>query len=350
MKRKSRWTNDEIEILIKSYNNGETFEEINIKLPDRSLSSIKSKAFEIGLNQKSNKSWTNEEVDILTKLVLTDFHIQEDVLAEKIPTHTITDIKLKLKELNLLKYQKNQNANSIIGLRFCRLTVTYVVGVSNGFKIVHCRCDCGNEKDVKLNRLLSGELKSCGCYQKHTTSQIGRNNKKENQYDVESHEYGIGKTEDGTIFYFDKEDYELIKQYSWHTHEDNYIRTCYDTYVDENMERHNKYIMMHQLLSKTYFNDCMLDHINGKPFDNRKENLRVATQMQNAKNLKLSKANTSGHKGVYILSSGKYVASIQSDKIKYNLGTYDNYEDAVNIREMAENNLFKEFNREKEYL
>lgn len=33
-------------------------------------------------------------------------------------------------------------------------------------KVYHCKCDCGNEKDVDGYLLKSGQSKSCGCLQK----------------------------------------------------------------------------------------------------------------------------------------------------------------------------------------
>ena len=42
-----------------------------------------------------------------------------------------------------------------------------------------------------------------------------------------------------------------------------------------------------------------IDHINGDPLDNRKENLRVCTRAQNAQNRPLRKDSASGYKGVY---------------------------------------------------
>lgn len=349
MGKKIKWTDEEIKLLINFFNNGESFNDIENKLPNRTLSAIKSKAFEIGLNSNSNKEWSNNEIDLLTRLYLTNFNISNKELIKNIPTQTIDSIKLKIKELHLKKNKERISANSIIGQRFGRLSVLSVVGIRDGFKIVHCKCDCGKEKDVKLNKLLSGELVSCGCYRKDNASKLKFINKKENIYDITSFTYGIGKTDNGIIFYFDKEDYELIKKYSWHTHNANYIRTCYDTIIDENGNRHNKYIMMHQLISKKYFNGKLLDHINGRPNDNRKCNLRIITQMNNAKNLKLSKANTSGHKGVF-RENGAWKAFIQSDKIKYDLGTYNNYDEAVEAREKAEKELFKEYSRKKEFL
>lgn len=43
----------------------------------------------------------------------------------------------------------------------------------------------------------------------------------------------------------------------------------------------------------------IIDHINGDARDNRIENLISGSQSNNLRNTKLSKANTSGRKGVY---------------------------------------------------
>ena len=47
------------------------------------------------------------------------------------------------------------------GTRFGKLTVL----TDNG-KIIHCYCDCGNEKIVSRSSLLSGNTRSCGCLRK----------------------------------------------------------------------------------------------------------------------------------------------------------------------------------------
>lgn len=47
------------------------------------------------------------------------------------------------------------------GTKFGRLTV-----LSIDRQIVHCRCNCGNAKDVLKMNLLNGFTKSCGCLRK----------------------------------------------------------------------------------------------------------------------------------------------------------------------------------------
>lgn len=57
-----------------------------------------------------------------------------------------------------------------------------------------------------------------------------------------------------------------------------------------------------------------IDHINGIRTDNRIENLRAATSLQNNRNLRMSKANSSGYKGVsWHAKTKKWVASIKID-------------------------------------
>ncbi len=241
--------------------------------------------------------------------------------------------------------------NDLSGQKFGRWTVLYPTNKrSGGKRLYHCRCDCGTERDVSEGNLKRGVSKSCGCYKK----EVNTNNKKckkYNKYNIESEEYGIGWTiNDEYEFYFDKEDYDLIYNYCWHKHQDGYLRTFYDSYYDDEGKRHNKYIMMHQLLSEKYFGGELLDHINGLPYDNRKENLRVVAQKDNMKNLKLYSNNTSGHKGVIQTPNGNWMAYIQCDNNRYNLGTFSTYEEAVVSREIAEHNYFNEYNRSREYL
>ena len=104
----------------------------------------------------------------------------------------------------------------LTGQRFGRLTVVKRAEGRrnpNGSLITrwHCKCDCGNEVDVIANYLRNGTTKSCGCLQRDLLSV---KQTKFNRYDL-SGEYGVGYTSKNQPFYFDKEDYELIKDYCW---------------------------------------------------------------------------------------------------------------------------------------
>ena len=67
-----------------------------------------------------------------------------------------------------------------------------------------------------------------------------------------------------------------------------------------------------------------VDHINGDPLDNRKENLRLCNGSENQRNIGKQSNNTSGFKGVsWHKNHGKWYAQIMVDgKLKY-LGSFD---------------------------
>jgi hypothetical protein len=62
-------------------------------------------------------------------------------------------------------------------------------------------------------------------------------------------------------------------------------------------------IFMHRLLCPT--DAAEVDHVDGQRLNNRRKNLRPASRMENARNLKTAKNNRSGYRGVYFHSSRK---------------------------------------------
>ena len=91
-----------------------------------------------------------------------------------------------------------------------------------------------------------------------------------------------------------------------------------------------------------------IDHINGIKTDNRACNLREATNSQNGKNLKLSKANKTGVAGVcWSERYQNYRVYIKVDHKQKYLGTFKNFDDAVKVRHEAEDKYFGEWKRNK---
>lgn len=216
-----------------------------------------------------------------------------------------------------------------------------VLGVGDVDRRIKCKCLCGAcngvVRDVDERRLLSG--KSNGCGVKHKI-QNGLNNKRVNKYDL-SGEFGIGWTRDGYEFHFDIEDHNKIKDYCWHRHQDGYLRTRIDRINDKNI-----YILMHNLIVVKRNKDNNIDHINGKPFDNRKENLRECTHMDNMKNVKLPCTNTSGVKGVgFSKRENKWKAYIRFENKQIHLGTFNTKEEAIEARIEKEIELYGEYIR-----
>ena len=80
-----------------------------------------------------------------------------------------------------------------------------------------------------------------------------------------------------------------------------------------------------------------IDHINGNPSDNRWENLRGASRVENQKNTAMRNDNISGVVGVsWDRKNERWRASITSNGRTMNLGRYSNFRDAVDARMAAE--------------
>lgn len=56
----------------------------------------------------------------------------------------------------------SKQRQDLTGKKFGRLTPLYYFHKDNKLWW-HCKCDCGNEKDIRVDHLRYGEIKSCGC-------------------------------------------------------------------------------------------------------------------------------------------------------------------------------------------
>ena len=122
---------------------------------------------------------------------------------------------------------------------------------------------------------------------------ISKSLKRENRYELND-DYGIGYTYDNQPFYFDIEDYELIKSYCWHVDRAGYL--CANIYTTENFR---STIKIHRLVMNMTDPTLPIDHINHHVNDNRKKNLRIVTTQKNSWNKRKLDSNTSGRTGVY---------------------------------------------------
>lgn len=187
-----------------------------------------------------------------------------------------------------------------------------------------CQCVCGNYKSIAGKHLRSGATVSCGCYGDKRRKE---NLKKYNEYDL-SGEYGIGKIDNSDItFLFDKEDYDKIKDICWHVQSAGYIYGVLD----------GKDISFHRYVMDAKEGE-IVDHINHKVRDNRKNNLRICTQNDNIINKKQLPTV-----GVRQAKSGRWFAEITAYKKYHWLGTYDTKEEAIEARKKGEEKYFGEY-------
>lgn len=94
------------------------------------------------------------------------------------------------------------------------------------------------------------------------------------------------------------------------------------------------------LLTHGKWPDGEIDHIDHNRTNNKITNLREATQVENSRNLSLSKKNTSGHVGVcWHKYEKKWYAYITVDGKQINLGLHNFIHDAVSARKKAQQEL-----------
>lgn len=121
------------------------------------------------------------------------------------------------------------------------------------------------------------------------------------------------------------------------------------SYASRSEGRHT--ILMHRIilsriLDRELLNSERPDHENGNGLDNRRQNLRLATQRQNAQNSKIRTDNSSGYKDVvFHKAARKWMAYIYIDSKQTYLGLRDTPEDAYELRKQAELQHFGKFAR-----
>lgn len=222
------------------------------------------------------------------------------------------------------------------GVLESRLTVLYrtddYVNPTTGDSTAkwHCVCECGNECDSIGSRIRDGSILSCGCLRTEKTRERGFENKKYNDYEI------LGDVVRGKFsategfFLIDIDDYYKLNHYCWNIDKSGYV-VATDT-------ESGKTVKMHQLIAGKH---C--DHINRDKTDNRRANLRKATETENKRNHKKRKDNTSGFTGVGFLR-GKWTASISDGHGKaIYLGVFTDKEDAIRVRLKAEAERYGDF-------
>jgi len=136
---------------------------------------------------------------------------------------------------------------------------------------------------------------------------------------------------------FDLADLELVKMYSW------YIGKRGETlYAMTSVKVGNKWttLSLHQYLLPTQ-EPLSVDHINRIGLDNRRSNLRRATNQEQCVNQGMLKNNTSGVKGVcWHKQCQKWMAHIKVNRERIHLGLYDTIGEAAQARLGAEAKYF----------
>jgi hypothetical protein len=132
-------------------------------------------------------------------------------------------------------------------------------------------------------------------------------------------------------FVIDPEDIELAKEHIWSINKLGYIKCTKCN------------ILLHRLILNAP-NNKIVDHIDGNPSNNKRNNLRFATHKQNSWNVKTSDKSILPVRGVYLVND-KWKSEITRNGIKRNLGLYENIYDAVLSRIRAEYELYGQYSK-----
>jgi hypothetical protein len=102
-------------------------------------------------------------------------------------------------------------------------------------------------------------------------------------------------------------------------------------------------VRMHRFVMKLKPSSSIpVDHKDHDGLNNQKENLRLAKNGKNARNVRLYSNNTSGFKGVS-LQEGKWKSTIRYNKKQIYLGMFTTKEKAARAYDVAARKLFGEF-------
>ena len=208
-----------------------------------------------------------------------------------------------------------------------------------------CLCECGETRIYSTSVINSQKNYSCGCL-------FRENNKKsrgKNEFSFLD-DYVKVTTTNGVSFIIDYEDYHrsVADDIHWYVHNNTSAKSDEKYVISRRKKTDNcEEIKLHNYIMNPP--DYMIvDHIDGDTMNNTRDNLRIVTQQQNSWNRAVAINNTSGVKGVSkVKRNNKWIARIGYNGKRIVIGTFDNYDDAVEARLTVEKELYGEYSREQ---
>ncbi len=146
----------------------------------------------------------------------------------------------------------------------------------------------------------------------------------------------------------DDSDYDRVVTRKWYKNKSKEDHGLF--YLDTSIKNENgkwKNVSLQRfIMNCTDGKNVCVDHINGNTLDNRKQNLRVCSRTDNTRNMKLSKRNTTGYKGVaFYKRDSRWVARITVNRNRIHIGYYITPEEAAIAYDENAIRYFGEFAR-----
>src|SRR3569833_955542 len=136
----------------------------------------------------------------------------------------------------------------------------------------------------------------------------------------------------GLVALIDDQDYDLVSPYKWRAHTSR-------SKIYAATGQHQDLVLMHRLILGVP-DDMLVDHRDRDGLHNWRDNLRPATESQNAVNR--AYAGRSGYRGVWVLRYG-FGARIKTNQRRENIGDFRTAEEAARAYDRRAVELFGDF-------
>lgn len=140
------------------------------------------------------------------------------------------------------------------------------------------------------------------------------------------------KTKSGVEILADSEDLDKLRTWSWCINKAGYAVA----------NTGKKIVRMHRFIMDAA-DGSVVDHINHNILDNRKQNLRICSQKENARNVRTARNSETGEIGIRITEHNRFNVRITVDRRAIHIGNYRTMEEAIEARKAAERKYHGEF-------
>ena len=145
----------------------------------------------------------------------------------------------------------------------------------------------------------------------------------------------------GLVAKVDAEDYDKVSSFRWCALQS---RDTFYAYRVKVIDGKRTAIYMYRFVMSENDKVIVIDHINHDTLDNRKSNLRRATNAQNHHNQKMLRTNKLGLKGIYATKRGRpFEALIRFNGKNIHIGRFDDPVEAARAYDRKAVELFGEF-------